>query len=364
MKKILFIDRDGTIIQEPEDFQIDSTEKLAFLSGAISGLKALAADGRYRLVMVTNQDGLGTASFPEETFWPAHQLMLRVLEAEGIVFDEILIDRSFPAENASTRKPRTGLLTHYIEEGFDLENSYVLGDRATDIELAKNLGCKGIRIAEENDPEASLTTTSWEEITRFLLAHPSGKATVSRKTHETEIEVSLDLNAPAQADLQTGLGFLDHMLHQLARHGNLALRVHCKGDLFVDEHHSMEDIALALGEAFRRALGNKKGLTRYGHSILPMDECLATVAVDFGGRPWCVWKADFQREKIGDTPTEMFSHFFKSFSDEARCNLYLKVEGENEHHKIEALFKAWARAIRMAVSPSGIDALPSTKGVL
>lgn len=364
-KPILFIDRDGTLIDEPKtDFQVDSFEKLAFLPHAISAMRDIVACGTYHLVMVTNQDGLGTSSFPEHTFWPVHNKMLQILEGEGIVFDEVCIDRSFEHENAPTRKPRTGLLTHYMQGDFDLANSYVLGDRLTDLQLAENLGCKAIYLSTTQHEKAELTTMSWKEIAAFLTLS-TRKAEVQRTTQETSIYVALNLDGSGQANIQTGLHFFDHMLDQLARHGGLDVDIRVKGDLHVDEHHTIEDTALALGEAFVKALGDKKGIYRYGF-LLPMDEALAQVAIDFGGRPWLVWDADFRREKVGDMPTEMFKHFFKSFSDAAACNLNIKVEGENEHHKIEAIFKGWARAIRMAVSKDSqrSEVLPSTKGVL
>jgi imidazoleglycerol-phosphate dehydratase/histidinol-phosphatase len=361
MRKVLFIDRDGTIILEPEDQQIDSFEKLAFYPGAISTLARIAKELDYTLVMVTNQDGLGTASFPEDTFWPAHNLMMGILESEGIRFSEVLIDKSLPADNAPTRKPGTVLLTHYIKGDYDLKNSYVIGDRLTDVQLAKNLGSQAIFIGKDK-ADCVLTTTSWAEIFAFLKGQPR-TAIVHRKTNETDIRVELNLDGGGKADISTGLGFFDHMLEQLARHGKMGLTVRVSGDLHIDEHHTIEDVGLALGEAFDRALGSRKGIQRYGF-LLPMDDCLAQVAIDFGGRPWSVWEAEFKREKIGEMPTEMFSHFFKSFSDKARCNLNIKAEGQNEHHKIEAIFKAWAKAIAMAVSPTDDGNLPSTKGLL
>lgn len=361
MKKVLFIDRDGTIIKEPADQQIDSFEKLEFYPKAISNLSRIAQELDFELVMVTNQDGLGTDSFPEDTFWPTHNLIMQTLESEGIRFSEVLIDRSFPADNSPTRKPRTGLLTHFIKGNYDLKNSFVIGDRKTDVELAENLGSKAIFISDEK-AECALTTTAWDEVYRFLKAQPR-VASVSRKTSETDIWIELNLDGSGKSEMETGLGFFDHMLEQLAKHGNMDLSVKVVGDLHIDEHHTIEDVALALGEAFDQALGSRKGIERYGF-LLPMDDCLAQVAIDFGGRPWCVWEADFKREKIGEMPTEMFSHFFKSFSDKARCNLNIKAEGQNEHHKIEAIYKAWARAIRMAVSQTEDGAMPSTKGVL
>jgi imidazoleglycerol-phosphate dehydratase/histidinol-phosphatase len=365
LPKVLFIDRDGTIIEEPKtDFQVDSFEKLAFLPHAISALKILAASGEYKLVMVTNQDGLGTDSFPEDTFWPVHNKMLQILEAEGITFDEICIDRSFDHENAPTRKPRTGMLEHYKSGGYDLLHSYVLGDRKTDVQLAQNMGCQAIYMGDETDTEAALVSKDWTAITNFLLKK-NRRAEVHRKTNETDIHIQLNLDGSGKGHISTGLHFFDHMLDQLAKHGGLDINIEVQGDLHVDEHHTIEDTALALGEAFKLALGDKKGIYRYGF-LLPMDEALAQVAIDFGGRPWLMWEAEFKREKVGDMPTEMFKHFFKSFSDAAACNLNIKVEGENEHHKIEAIFKAWARAIRMAVSMDSQRAhvLPSTKGTL
>ena len=365
MKKILFIDRDGTIIKEPpEDFQVDSLEKLEFIPGAISTLKKIREKLDYLFVMVTNQDGLGTNSFPEETFWPAHNKMLRILEGEGVVFDEILIDRSFDHENLPTRKPRTGLLTHYLTGAYDLKNSFVIGDRQTDIQLACNLGAKAIFLHDRVNESADFSVKSWEEIVR-LLRMPDRIAKVKRKTNETDIEIELNLDGSGATDISTGLGFFDHMLDQIGRHAGIDLKVKVTGDLHVDEHHTVEDTAIAFGEAFISALGNKKGINRYGF-LLPMDDSLAQVALDFGGRPWLVWQAEFKRERIGDVPTEMFYHFFKSFSDASKCNLNIKVEGDNEHHKIESVFKALAKCIKMAVARNEgeLDKLPSTKGML
>lgn len=365
MKKVLFIDRDGTIIVEPPtDFQIDSLEKLEFLPGAISNLRKIVEQLDYELVMVTNQDGLGTDSFPEDTFWPAHNKMLKTLENEGVVFDEICIDRTFEHENAPTRKPRTGLLTKYMEGDYDLANSYVFGDRKTDIQLAENLGAQAIFISEEADDRAALSSTSWDEIFKFLQL-PERKVEVTRTTKETDIHIELNLDGTGQCQNDTGLGFFDHMLDQLGKHSGSDLKVKVKGDLHIDEHHTIEDTALALGEAFRKAIGDKKGINRYGF-LLPMDEALAQVGIDFSGRPWLVWEAEYKREKVGDMPTEMFMHFFKSFSDAAQCNLNIKVEGDNEHHKIEATFKALAKAIKMAIkrNPDEMHILPSTKGTL
>jgi len=365
MKKVLFIDRDGTLIVEPpEDFQVDSLEKLRFVPGAISQLRKIAEELDYELVMVTNQDGLGTSSFPEDTFWPAHNRMMETLEGEGIRFAAVHIDRTFERDNAPTRKPRTGMLTAYLQGGYDLAGSFVIGDRKTDVELAKNLGAKAIFIGSESQPDSALSTTSWEEIYRFLRL-PSRTAEVRRTTKETDILVKLNLDGTGQTSVTTGLGFFDHMLDQLGRHSGCDLEVTVKGDLHIDEHHTIEDTALAIGKAYRMALGDKKGISRYGF-MLPMDDCLAQAAIDFGGRPWLVWEAEYKREKVGDMPTEMFYHFFKSFSDASLSNVNLKAEGVNEHHKIEATFKALARAIKMAIGRdvNALGQLPSTKGVL
>ncbi|MBT31283.1 MAG: bifunctional histidinol-phosphatase/imidazoleglycerol-phosphate dehydratase [Thalassobius sp.] len=364
MKKVLFIDRDGTLIVEPpEDFQVDSLEKLAFIPKSIISLHKIAKELDYELVMVTNQDGLGTDSFPEDTFWPAQNKMLQTFEGEGITFSEILIDKTFEHENAPTRKPRTGLLEKYIKGDYDLANSFVIGDRKTDVELAKNLGTQAIYFSEEPLDTAALCTSDWEKIYNYL-KFPERKSSVVRNTSETQISIELNVDGTGKSDIQTGLGFFDHMLDQLARHGNCDLFIKVNGDLHIDEHHTIEDTALALGEAFLKALGNKKGIYRYGF-LLPMDESLAQVAIDFSGRNWLVWDAKFSREKIGEMPTEMFFHFFKSFTDTAKCNLNIKVEGDNEHHKIEAIFKAFAKAIRMAVQRDPYsDRIPSTKGTL
>ncbi len=373
-KKVLFIDRDGTIIFEPIiDEQVDSLEKLEFLPKAISNLRRLAEETDYELVMVTNQDGLGTDSFPEDTFWPAHNKMMKTLAGENIHFAEVLIDRTYPADNAPTRKPGTGLLTEYLKGNYDLKNSYVIGDRLTDVQLAVNLGTKAILIApgtpaEGISPEMkaaiSLVSDDWDTIFKKLKL-PDRIATVQRNTKETEISIKLNLDGSGQSAIHTGLGFFDHMLDQLAKHSAADLEIRVKGDLHIDEHHTIEDTALALGEAYRQAQGDKRGTNRYGF-LLPMDEALAQVAIDFSGRPWLVWEAEFRRERIGEMPTEMFHHFFKSFSDASLCNLNIKVEGQNEHHKIEAIFKAFAKAIKMAVARDlkAIDSLPSTKGVL
>lgn len=372
MKRVLFIDRDGTLIVEPPDEQIDSLEKLELLPGVITWLGRIVSEFQYELVMVTNQDGLGSDRFPEGSFWPAHNKLMTLLANEGIIFREILIDRSFPDENKPSRKPGTAMLTAYLNGDFDLTNSFVIGDRVSDIELAKNLGARGILINGTNLDgslnERSLTeycqlkTSSWQEVYQFL--KPIRSARVKRSTKETSIDVFLEFDNIGNSRISTGLGFFDHMLEQLAKHGGLTIELDVKGDLHIDEHHTIEDTALALGEAFAAALGDKRGIGRYGFA-LPMDDCMAQVLIDFGGRPWLVWDAEFKREKIGEMPTEMFFHFFKSFSDAARCNLNIKAEGTNEHHKIEAIFKAFARAVRMAVKKEeGNWELPTTKGMI
>lgn len=378
MKKVLFIDRDGTLVLEPEDNQLDSFEKLEFYKDTFQYLGRIARELDYHLVMVTNQDGLGTDSFPEDTFWPVQNFILRAFENEGVKFDEIVIDRTFAKDNAETRKPRTGLLKDYLnEQKYDLKNSFVIGDRLTDMELAKNLNARGIFINDhetlggdeisvekkELDQYISLETNSWKEIYLFL-KRGGRKAQISRSTNETEIFIDLNLDGSGKSDINTGIAFFDHMLDQLARHGQMDLEIKVKGDLEVDEHHTIEDTAIALGEVFSKALGNKLGIERYGFA-LPMDDCLAQVAIDFGGRNWLVWEAEFKREMIGKMPTEMFYHFFKSFTDGARANLNIKAEGNNEHHKIEAIFKAFAKAIKMAVKQDPEKMiLPSTKGML
>ena len=378
MKKVLFIDRDGTLILEPPiDFQVDSFEKLKFYPKVFSGLGKIARELDFELVMVTNQDGLGTASYPYEAFIGPHNLMLEALRSEGIEFVEECIDRAFPAENAATRKPRTGLLSKYLTGEYDLVNSFVIGDRLTDVELAKNLGAKAIYMVNENDPGKSeitseeqeltafvaLQITDWEEIYTFLKLGER-TSTYERTTNETSISIELDLDGIGKSRINTGIAFFDHMLDQIARHGSLNLNIDVKGDLEVDEHHTIEDTAIALGECFAKALGSKIGMERYGF-CLPMDDCLAQVAIDFGGRNWLEWEAEFKREIVGQMPTEMFFHFFKSFTDGAKCNLNIKAEGINEHHKIEAMFKAFAKAIKMAKRRDGVNAvLPSTKGML
>lgn len=362
MKKVLFIDRDGTIIEEPADEQVDSFEKLAFLPGAITCLSKIARETDFELILVTNQDGLGAPLFPEDTFWPVQNLMLHILKGEGVEFKEIFIDRSLPADKAPTRKPGTAMLVQYLARGIDLDSSYVIGDRLTDIQLAKNLGCKAIFINRDSSPDAALCTTDWNEIYNFLKRLPR-TATVKRKTSETRIEVKLNLDGSGKSAIHTGLGFFDHMLEQIARHGNIDLEIDANGDHNVDEHHTVEDVAISLGEAFQMALGGKKGIERYSF-VLPMDDSLAQVALDFGGRSWLIWEAEFKREKIGEIPTELFFHFFKSFSDSAKCNLNIKAGGENEHHKIEAIFKAFSKALKMAAKQTDNFNLPSTKGAL
>ena len=354
LKKILFIDRDGTILREPSDEQIDSFEKFSFVPGVISALNFLRQHTDFLFVMVSNQDGLGTESYPEDTFWPTQNLMLDILKGEGITFDAIHIDRSFPEDNLPTRKPGTGMLTDYMTGNYDLAGSFVIGDRQTDAKLAENLGCRSLILSEELD---------WQKITELLFAGER-TATVKRTTKETDIEVRVCLDGNGKSDIQTGLGFFDHMLEQIAKHGMTDLYIRCNGDLEVDEHHTIEDVALALGECIRKALGDKRGIERYGY-CLPMDDCLCQVALDFGGRPWLVWDAEFHREKVGEMPTEMFLHFFKSLSDSAAMNLNIKAEGQNEHHKIEGIFKAFARSLRMAVRRDVTHfQLPSSKGVL
>ena len=375
MKRALFIDRDGTLVIEPPvDYQLDSLEKLVFYPKVFRNLYFIRKQLDFEFVMVTNQDGLGTDSFPEDTFWPAHDKMLKTLEGEGIRFDDILIDRSFPEENSPNRKPRTGMLGRYLSGEYDLANSYVIGDRLTDMQLAVNLGAKGIWLRSD-DSEAQqllmentaispvLITDDWDRITEYLFAGER-RATVRRTTKETDIFVEVNLDGHGRTEISTGLGFFDHMLDQIGKHSGMDLTVRVKGDLEVDEHHTIEDTAIALGEALSKALGDKRGIERYGY-CLPMDDCLCSVALDFGGRPWLVWDAEFRREKVGDMPTEMFLHFFKSLSDAARMNLNIKAEGTNEHHKIEGIFKALARSIKMAIRRDIYRyELPSTKGAL
>uniref|UniRef100_UPI003217CBAE bifunctional histidinol-phosphatase/imidazoleglycerol-phosphate dehydratase HisB n=1 Tax=uncultured Draconibacterium sp. TaxID=1573823 RepID=UPI003217CBAE len=373
MKKVLFIDRDGTLNFETEDEQIDAFEKLEFLPGVFRNMYNIQKNLDYELVMVTNQDGLGTDSFPEDTFWPVQNFILKAFENEGIIFDEICIDRSFPADNLPTRKPGTAMLTKYMEGDYDLTNSFVIGDRLTDIQLAKNLGAKGILInngdlVEEMEKKeltgvCALVSDDWDDI-YACVASPQRTAEVVRTTKETDINVWINLDGSGVCNISTGLNFFDHMLNQIGRHSGVDLTIKVNGDLEVDEHHTIEDTALALGEAFKKAVGNKLGMERYGF-CLPMDDCLAMAAIDFGGRPWLMWETEFKREMVGDMPTEMFMHFFKSFSDAALCNLNIKAEGTNEHHKIEAIFKALAKAIKMAIRRDVFNfELPSTKGKL
>ncbi len=364
MKKVLFIDRDGTLIKEPPvDYQVDSLEKLEFMPGVFRNLNKLRNYTDFELVVVSNQDGLGTDAFPEEDFKAPHEKFLEAFRNEGVEFDAILIDPSMPEENSPMRKPRTGMLTGYMEGEYDLENSYVIGDRTTDMNLAKNLGARGILIGNEAAANAEVMCSDWDQVYRYIRTRQR-RAEVKRKTNETEIQVELSLDGEGQTEIATGLGFFDHMLDQLGQHGGLDLVVQVKGDLHVDEHHTIEDTAIALGQAFLQALGNKRGIERYAF-VLPMDDSLASVAIDFGGRPWIQWNAEFKREKIGDMPTEMVYHFFKSFSDAALCNLNMEVKGQNEHHMIEGLFKAFARAVGKAVKldPES-NRLPTTKGML
>ena len=377
MKRVLFIDRDGTMIKEPADEQIDSFEKLKFYPKALFYLSKIARELDFELVMITNQDGLGTEAYPEDTFYPVHNFIMETFANEGVVFEQVFVDRSYPKDNSPNRKPKTGLLGAFFTEAYDLTNSYVIGDRMTDMELAKNLKSKGIYINDNSnlgggettvsDDEISsfiaLETEDWKEIYEFLVLSER-TAEISRKTKETDIYIKLNLDGTGISKIDTGLSFFDHMLDQISRHGNMDLEIKVKGDLEVDEHHTMEDTAIVLGEAFAQALVDKRGMERYGFT-LPMDDCLAQVAIDFGGRNWLVWDAEFKREKIGDMPTEMFYHFFKSFTDGAKANLNIKAEGKNEHHKIEAIFKAFAKAIKVAVKRDAEKMiLPSTKGLL
>jgi imidazoleglycerol-phosphate dehydratase/histidinol-phosphatase len=363
MKRVLFIDRDGTIIVEPEDEQIDSYNKLSFLPGVLSNLARIAKKGVFELVMVTNQDGLGTKSFPEDTFWPVHNLMLDILKSEGIIFNDILIDRSFPSDNAPTRKPKTGMLKKYMDGDYDLENSYVIGDRESDVQLARNMGMNAIMIGNKKNSDAALTTKCWEDIFHFLF-FPIRSAKVQRQTKETQIDITINMDGSGKAHIKSGLGFLDHMLDLFAKHASIDIDAKISGDLHVDEHHTVEDTAIVLGQAMHKALGDKRGINRYGF-LLPMDESHAYAAIDFSGRPELNWKVKFRREKIGEMPTELFYHFFKSFCDHAQCNLLIKAKGKNEHHKIEAIFKAVARAIKNAVKiDPDSDQIPSTKGSL
>lgn len=375
MKRALFIDRDGTLVMEPPvDYQLDSLAKLEFYPKMFRNLYFIRKQLDFEFVMVTNQDGLGTSSFPEDTFWPAHNKMLKALEGEGIRFDDILIDCSFPEDNSPNRKPRTGMLGKYLSGEYDLGASYVIGDRLTDMQLAANLGAKGIWLrpfndearmilAENSSLNPVLVTDDWDRVTEYLFAGER-RAVVQRTTRETDIYVEVNLDGHGRTEISSGLGFFDHMLDQIGKHSGIDLTVRVKGDLEVDEHHTIEDTAIALGEALLKALGDKRGIERYGY-CLPMDDCLCSVALDFGGRPWLVWDAEFHRERVGDMPTEMFLHFFKSLSDAARMNLNVKAEGANEHHKIEGIFKALARSIKMAIRRDIYRyELPSTKGLL
>ncbi len=356
MKRILFIDRDGTLIEEPADEQIDAFEKLKFTKGVFRNLHFIREHTDFEFVIVSNQDGLGTDAFPEDTFWPVQNFILQTLESEGITFDEILVDPHFPEDNAPTRKPNTGLVEKYMNDPeYDIANSYVIGDRETDRKFAENIGCKSLILSDEG--------MSWDKIAELLFAGER-TAEVRRTTKETDIHIKVNLDGTGKCDISTGLGFFDHMLEQIGKHGSIDLLIHTKGDLEVDEHHTIEDTAIALGECILTALGNKRGIERYGY-CLPMDDCLCSVALDFGGRAWLVWDAEFTREKIGEMPTEMFLHFFKSLSDAAKMNLNIKAEGQNEHHKIEGIFKALARSLKMAVRRDIYHyELPSTKGML
>ena len=362
MKKVLFIDRDGTIIYEPADWQIDSLEKLEFLPGVITALSRTANETDFELVMVTNQDGLGTDSFPEATFWPVQNKMLSILKGEGIIFSEIFIDRSLPEENSPSRKPGTAMLTRYLAQGVDLASSFVIGDRESDIKMAENLGCSAIYLSDKRNDRAVLTTKDWNEIFRFLKSKPR-TSSVTRETKETRIRAELNLDGSGKCSIKTGIGFFNHMLEQFAKHSGTDIFLDAEGDIDVDGHHLIEDVGIVLGTAFSNALGGKRGIERFGF-VLPMDDALAQVAIDFGGRPWLVWDVDYKSGSIGSMPTEMVYHFFKSFSDNAKCNLNIKAEGQNEHHKTEALFKAFARAVKMALKHSGSHDLPSTKGIL
>ena len=363
MKRVLFIDRDGTLVIEPPiDYQLDNLEKLEFYPKVFQNLSKIVTEFDFEIVMVTNQDGLGTSSFPQEDFLIVHNKILKAFKNEGIIFNEILIDKSFPEDNAHTRKPCVGLLHKYIYGNYDLENSFVIGDRVADMQLAINLGVRGIFLGEKCAVTTALSTTDWEDIYTYLKG-ASRSVIQKRKTSETDITIVLNLDGLGKNNICTGLGFFNHMLEQVAKHGGMDLEIVVKGDLHVDEHHVIEDVAIALGEAFAKALSSKKGIQRYGF-LLPMDDALAQVAIDFGGRAWLVWDACFKREKIGDMPTEMFAHFFKSFSDAAKCNLHIQVKGDNEHHKIEAIFKAFAKAIQMAVKRTNQHTIPSTKGIL
>jgi imidazoleglycerol-phosphate dehydratase/histidinol-phosphatase len=370
-KKILFIDRDGTIIKEPPvDFQVDSLKKLEFIPKVIRNLYEITTNSDYLLVMVSNQDGLGTDAFPADDFIEPHYKMLTILKDEGVEFFAEHIDPSFPEENSPNRKPGIGMLTQYLNEEYDIKNSFVIGDRETDVELAKNLGCKAIYFNEDKNSienkelteHIAITSNNWDEIKEFVLK-PSNSVSIVRNTKETKINLTLHRNNPSKTHIKTGLNFFDHMLEQLARHSGCGLELKVTGDLEVDEHHTIEDVAIALGQAYNKLIGDKRGINRYGF-LLPMDESLATVAIDFSGRPWFIWDAEFSREYVGDFPTEMAQHFFKSFSDNAQCNLHIKVIGDNEHHKLEAIFKGVAKSIKDAITRNNNHELPSTKGIL
>lgn len=375
-KRVLFIDRDGTLVLEPPvDYQLDSLEKLEFYPGVFRNLHFIRTKLDFKLAIVSNQDGMGTASFPEENFWPAQKKILKAFENEGIVFDAIHIDSSLPEDNAPNRKPRTGMLQEYFTNDYDLSGSFVIGDRLNDVKLANNLGCKAILLQKPStelseklkqagfEAVCALVTDNWDDVTAYLFAGER-MAVVTRKTHETDIYIELNLDGNGKTDIETGLEFFNHMLEQIGKHAGIDLTIKTKGDLQVDEHHTVEDTAIALGEALLIALGNKRGIERYGY-CLPMDDCLCSVALDFGGRPWLVWDAKFHRERVGDVPTELFLHFFKSLSDAAKMNLNIKAEGDNEHHKIEGIFKAFARSLKMAIRRDIYKyELPSTKGLL
>ena len=369
-KRVLFIDRDGTIIVEPSDEQLDNFEKLQFVPGVFKSLTFLREHTDFEFVMASNQDGLGTSSYPEKDFYPTHNFILNTLKGEGVEFDDILIDRTFPQDNAPTRKPRTGMFGKYMTADYDLPASYVIGDRATDVELARNLGCRAILLQDNCDslpdelkPVCALCTRSWWKAAEFIFAGER-RASARRTSKETDIQIDLNIDGSGKCDISTGLGFFDHMLEQIGRHGGMDLTIKVKGDLNVDEHHTIEDTGIVLGECIRKALGDKRGIERYGYA-LPMDDCMAQVVLDFGGRSWLVWDAEFHREKVGDMPTEMFLHFFKSLSDAAAMNLSIQAQGDNEHHKIEAIFKAFARALKQAVRRDVWNySLPSSKGIL
>ncbi len=372
MKRILFIDRDGTLIQEPENEQVDNFEEFRYLPGVFTQLGRIVRQLPYELVMVTNQDGLGTDAFPEDTFWPVQNRMVETFAQEGIVFTDILIELGFPLVVLDTRKPGVGLLGKYFDGGYDLANSFTIGDRTTDIQLAGNLGCKGIyigpiekwnsRVKPGDEENCAIKVTDWKEIADFLIKRERS-AKIQRITKETDILIEVSLYGEGRSDVSTGIGFFDHMLDQIARHSGMDLTVKVTGDLGVDEHHTVEDTAIVLGQALRQAWGDLRGMNRYGF-VLPMDDAQASVSLDLGGRPYLSWKTDFRREKVGELPTELFSHFFRSFSDGARCTLHIEATGENEHHKIEGIFKAFARTLKQAVAQDGGDSVPSTKGVI